>query len=103
MVALCVDLGAIFPRAHVRIDYPVWIRLSPYVAPGTPVRGTWSGRGRVLRRGPRTCTGLRVYGKVPGMGLLRPRACTRVCNFGGVRRLGDPWPRNDAADRRPGF
>src|SRR6266702_7090609 len=103
MVALCADLGAVFPHAHVRSDDPVWIRLPPYVAPRTPVRRTWPGRGRVRRCGSRTCTGLRVYGEVPGVGLLRARACTRVCNFGGVRHPGDPWPRNDAADRRPGL
>jgi hypothetical protein len=49
----------------------------------------------------RTRTELRVYGKVPGMGLLRARICTRVCNFGDLRHPGDPGPRNDAADRRP--
>src|SRR5947208_1911229 len=101
MVALRDPLGAVFPDASVHRHDPVWVHLPPHMAYRPPVRRTWSGHGRARRRGSRTRTRLRVYGKVPGMGLLRARACTRDCNFGGVRHPGDPGPRNDAADRRP--
>jgi hypothetical protein len=45
--------------------------------------------------------GLPLYGNLPGVGRLRARACSRVCNFCGVCHLGDIGPRNDAAGRRP--
>ena len=103
MVAHGYPLGTVFPDANVHSHDIVWIRFPPHMASRPPVRPTWSGRSRVRRRGSRTCTGLRIYGKVPGMGLLRARTCTRVCNFGGIRRPGDPGPRYDAANRRPRF
>src|ERR1039458_7373652 len=101
MVAHGDHLGAVFPDANVYSHDPVWVHLPHHMAYRPPIRRAWSGGRRVRRRRSWAGARLPLYGNLPGVGRLRARACTGVCNFGGVCHPGDTGPRNDAAARRP--
>src|ERR1035437_5054075 len=100
MVALCDDLGAVFPDTSVDRHDPVWVHLPHHVAYRPPVWRARSGRGYMRRRSRRTTAGLLVHGNVPGVGLLRARICADARNLRGIRPVGDHWPRIDAAGSR---
>ena len=99
MVALCDDLGALFPDTNMDRHDPVWVHLPHHVAYRPPVWRARSGRGYMRRRSRRTTAGLLVHGNVPGVGLLRARICADARNLRGIRPVGDHWPRIDAAGR----
>src|SRR6266849_4886940 len=72
MVAHGDDLGAVFPDADVDRYDLVWIHLPHHMAYRPPVRGAWSGCGRVGRRGSGPVRDYGYMASFPELGAYAP-------------------------------
>jgi len=100
MVALCDELGAVFPGINVGRHDPMWVHLPHHVAYRPPVWRARPGRGCMRRRSCRTTARLLVHEDVHGVGLVRPGIFADARNLCGICLVGNHWPWNDAPRRR---
>jgi hypothetical protein len=97
MVALCDQAGAAYPHAAVGRHNPLCVCLPSLMAYRTPFWRARSGCAPRCLCGSRALSGLLVYGKVPGVGLLRSRDRALARDLGGVCPSRNSWARDDAA------